>query len=232
MTPVFPTIPTAVITQGFNNLNPKYYGGDGRHKGVDFGVSANSPVYACMAGVVETSVALPTGYGRHIRIRHEDGSLSIYGHLNKLMVSMGDKVEAGQPIGLSGGDPKDAINCDGNSTGAHLHWEIRPAGATSDQQAVDPMAYCANLMPPGTPGVCISAPGLNIRSSPSTNGALLYSIHKGDKVTIMGRTNDWYQLRSLRPEWCYAPLIKVGDIFELSFEKKVALLWDAHPELH
>jgi murein DD-endopeptidase MepM/ murein hydrolase activator NlpD len=231
--PSFPTVPTALISQDFDNHRPDLYKTpSGRHKGIDFGIPVGSNIYSCLPGVVEKVVTSNTGYGRHIIIRHQDGSCAIYAHLSKTLVNVNDVVTDGQLIGKSGGDPKDAINGDGNSTGAHLHWEIRPAGATSDQQAVDPMVYCINLMPPGTPGVCVSEPGLNIRSSPSTNGAILYSIHNGDKVTIMGKTNDWYQLRSLRPEWCYAPLIKVGEIFELSFEKKVALLWDAHPELH
>jgi hypothetical protein len=65
----------------------------------------------------------------------------------------------------------------------------------------------------------------------STEAPILYSVHLGDEVSIMGRTGDWLRLRTLRPEWCYAPLVNMVQK-ENTIEEMVALLWEAHPELH
>lgn len=99
------------------------------HLGIDFswGGCENTPVSAIATGVVQTAVSdisgNPTaGYGKHVVIAHdinEDGKFeyySLYGHLNRVDVEVGDKVSAGEQIGLLGST--------GNSTGAHLHFEI------------------------------------------------------------------------------------------------------------
>ena len=115
------------ITQGFG-ANPqiyKKYGMKG-HDGIDYRVRfADSPlgrryVSAAADGVVEVVRWDIKGYGVHVRVRHSDGSMTIYGHLTKPYVSKGDQVKAAQIIGLSGNT--------GDSTAPHLHFEYRPAG--------------------------------------------------------------------------------------------------------
>ncbi|URN12167.1 M23 family metallopeptidase [Streptomyces radiopugnans] len=70
-------------------------------------------------------------YGNQVVIRHSDGRYSQYGHLSSLSVSAGQTVNTGQQIG--------AVGSTGNSTGPHLHFEIRTApGYGSD---IDPLAY-------------------------------------------------------------------------------------------
>ena len=246
--PHFPTILNAVVTQAFNNYNPSMYAGDGRHKGIDYGVMTGNPVYACMAGTVQVATNQQTGYGRHVRILHADFSLSIYGHLSALKVRSGDAVTEGQIIGLSGGDPRDGIDGDGLSTGPHLHWEIRPAGThSSDQGAVDPEKWCLQYVP-GTYQIleCTASGGLNVRTQPNTSAPVLRTLKKRERVAIAEIKDNWARLLALRPEWCsLSYLAPTGETItipepdapqppkpELSDAEKLDRLWQAHPELH
>lgn len=88
----------------------------GHHTGVDFKVPAGTPVVASSTGLV---VASGSGgsYGNQVVIKHADGKYSQYAHLSRADVRKGEKVDRGQVIGLSGNT--------GNSTGPHLHFEVR-----------------------------------------------------------------------------------------------------------
>ncbi|KUF13655.1 transglycosylase family protein [Streptomyces silvensis] len=102
----------------------------GYHTGVDFPVPTGTSVKAVVAGTVVSS-GWGGSYGYEVVIRHTDGKYSQYGHLSALTVKAGQKVGAGQRIGRSGST--------GNSSGPHLHFEIRTGpGFGSD---VDPLAY-------------------------------------------------------------------------------------------
>ena len=107
------------ITQHFGeNPNNKYLGyGSLGHNGLDIGVPVGSNVLAFADGEVAW-VGKDAGYGNYVRIWHP-GILvnSFYAHLSEQLVAVGGKVEGGQVIGLSGNT--------GNSTGPHLHFEIR-----------------------------------------------------------------------------------------------------------
>lgn len=97
------------------------------HMGIDIANSKGSPIYAAKDGIV-TRTEWYFGYGKCIDIKHNDGSWTRYGHLDKFLVNIGDKVNQGDEIGLMG--------TTGNSTGYHLHFEIRygiwPCGRTVD----------------------------------------------------------------------------------------------------
>ncbi|MFV2121206.1 M23 family metallopeptidase, partial [Streptomyces sp. Act-28] len=102
----------------------------GYHTGVDFAASSGSTVKAVGPGTV-VSAGWSGAYGNEVVIKHEDGNYSQYAHLSSLSVSAGQTVTGGQQIGLSGST--------GNSSGPHLHFEIRTGpGYGSD---VDPLAY-------------------------------------------------------------------------------------------
>jgi murein DD-endopeptidase MepM/ murein hydrolase activator NlpD len=250
--PTFPTIRTAYITQVFNNYAPGSYGGDGRHKGIDYGISVGSPIYSCLPGVVELAQKQQTGYGRHVRVRHTDGSLGIYGHLNEIMVEVGAKLTDGQQIGKSGGDPRDNVDGDGFSTGAHLHWEIRPKGVNTDQGAVDPFLYCLKYLPMKYETAEVTAPvGLNVRTEPSASAPAMYTLKKREVVRVVEQSNGWARLQSLRPEWCSMTYLLLSGIIvnpdivvipdpddpkpkpvvEFTDKEKLDRLWKAHPEL-
>lgn len=103
------------------------------HNGIDIAAPIGTPIYAVMGGTVIDS-GPASGYGNWIRIQHDDGSISVYGHMpaNMLYVGVGDRVEAGQNIAGMGSE--------GQSTGSHLHFEIWPDGAN----AVDPVPWLAD----------------------------------------------------------------------------------------
>ncbi|WP_433548913.1 transglycosylase family protein [Streptomyces sp. CA-294286] len=102
----------------------------GYHTGVDFPVPTGTSVKAVAPGNV-VSAGYAGSYGYQVVIRHTDGRYSQYAHLSALTVREGQKVDSGQRIGRSGST--------GNSTGPHLHFEVRTGpGFGSD---IDPVAY-------------------------------------------------------------------------------------------
>lgn len=102
----------------------------GYHTGVDFIAPMGTGVKAVGAGTV-VSAGWSGAYGNEVVIRHADGKYSQYAHLSQLSVSSGQSVTAGQSIGLSGST--------GNSTGPHLHFEIRTSPSYGSD--MDPIAY-------------------------------------------------------------------------------------------
>ncbi|MFB7466500.1 peptidoglycan DD-metalloendopeptidase family protein [Streptomyces sp. NPDC056224] len=102
----------------------------GYHTGVDFIASSGTTVKAVGPGTVVSS-GWAGAYGNEVIIKHTDGTYSQYGHLSVLSVSAGQSVTGGQSIGLSGST--------GNSTGPHLHFEIRTGPSYGSD--IDPLAY-------------------------------------------------------------------------------------------
>ena len=96
------------------------------HSGIDIPVSYGSPIYSVADGTV---LASGNGYGTHVKIDHGGGVVTLYGHLKKKTVTTGQKVTAGQQIG-------EGDNTGQNTTGSHLHFEVRVNG-----KAVDPTPY-------------------------------------------------------------------------------------------
>ena len=96
------------------------------HNGVDIANTPGTPIRAVAAGTVIDS-GPAQGFGNWIRIRHEDGSISVYGHMQTLNVAVGEVVQPGQLIAGMGSE--------GFSTGSHLHFEIWPDGASPSDPA-------------------------------------------------------------------------------------------------
>ncbi|MBD3880261.1 LysM peptidoglycan-binding domain-containing protein [Phormidium tenue FACHB-886] len=99
------------------------------HQGIDIAADVGTPIYAAADGVVEFSDWNSGGYGNLVEVRHADGSLTRYAHLNRSLVQAGQRVRQGEQIAEMGST--------GYSTGPHLHFEVHPAG----QGAVNPIAY-------------------------------------------------------------------------------------------
>lgn len=123
-TPFASPVPKATpITSPFgprdNSQNP---GISSNHKGIDFGTPSGTALTSITDGVISLMGNEAKGYGRWVEVKHEDGTASRYAHLSQVNVSKGQKVVPGQVIGRSGG--KKGQPGAGNSTGAHLHFEI------------------------------------------------------------------------------------------------------------
>ncbi len=97
------------------------------HHGVDIGLRTGEPIHAAFSGTVRVAGRMG-GYGNCIVVRHANGLETLYGHLSKINVKPLQEVAAGEIIGLGGNT--------GNSTGPHLHFEIRVNGS-----AVNPLNY-------------------------------------------------------------------------------------------
>lgn len=97
------------------------------HTGLDFAASYGAPVLSVTSGVV-TSVGYEGSYGNQVVVTSEDGEEFWYCHLSGYAVSVGDTVRAGDTLGYVGST--------GNSTGSHLHLEVRPGAG----DPVDPYA--------------------------------------------------------------------------------------------
>ena len=100
---------------------------DHTHKGIDIAATRGTPILATASGTV-TFAGWSGGYGYLVKIDHGNGVETYYGHCSKLYVSAGDTVEAGEQIA--------AVGSTGNSTGNHLHFEIRLNG-----KQVNPQTY-------------------------------------------------------------------------------------------
>ncbi len=97
------------------------------HYGTDFAGPVGTPIYATADGVI-THAGWSSGYGRLVKIQHEFGIETRYGHLNAIRVQEGQRVSRGDRIGDMGNS--------GRSTGPHLHYEVRVGG-----EAINPMIY-------------------------------------------------------------------------------------------
>jgi murein DD-endopeptidase MepM/ murein hydrolase activator NlpD len=102
------------------------------NNGVDLNGGCGVPVVSAAQGVViQVNITKSTkrlangGYGTNVRILHKNGSITLYAHLSKTFVEVNQAVNAGDLVGLTGGQP--GTPGAGRSTGCHLHWEVRGA---------------------------------------------------------------------------------------------------------
>ena len=103
------------------------------HYGMDFTATRGTPIYATGNGIVKRADNRSSGYGKHIRIDHGFGYVSLYAHLSKYKVRRGQKVKRGDIIGYVGNS--------GRSVGPHLHYEI-----LKDNKKINPLNfYYGNL---------------------------------------------------------------------------------------
>jgi murein DD-endopeptidase MepM/ murein hydrolase activator NlpD len=106
---------TGRVTSGFGSR----WGA--RHQGLDIAAPIGTPIRVPFGGTVIDSGAA-SGFGLWVRVRHDDGTVTTYGHVNRSFVRTGEQVEAGQKIAEVGNR--------GRSTGPHLHMEVTTPGGT------------------------------------------------------------------------------------------------------
>lgn len=133
---VWPTLTTSYITSQYGSRLHPIQGIIKNHAGIDIGGSTGNPVYAAADGVIIYSQYNTGGYGNLVMIDHGTNSegvkiVTLYGHGNKLLRNVGESVKQGELIMEMGST--------GNSTGPHVHFEVRENGI-----AVDPKKYLSS----------------------------------------------------------------------------------------
>jgi murein DD-endopeptidase MepM/ murein hydrolase activator NlpD len=130
--PMFVMPTKGVFTSGFG------YRWGVLHGGIDIANSIGTPIVAAADGVV-IDVGPTAGYGAWVKLRHADGTVTLYGHVNTWTVSVGQRVWAGDQIATIGNR--------GNSTGPHCHFEVLVNGT----DRIDPVGWLAKRgLSPGT----------------------------------------------------------------------------------
>lgn len=122
------------ITQKFGEVIPGVTYKNEPHTGIDYACPFGTNILATEEGYIFFSGWNPSGYGNMVMIRHADGNASLYAHLSTIRVHVGQSVRQGEKIGESGST--------GNSTGAHLHFEMRDAYGNP----FDPMTILQNVV--------------------------------------------------------------------------------------
>ena len=182
---------------------PSTYGGRG-HMGVDYGCPTGTPIMAVADGVVDVSENRAGGYGEYVILWHEELKFySLYGHFSVRKVKVGDVVKQKDIIGLSGNT--------GNSTGPHLHYEIRTAikRGTLDPvpgmnlAQVDPVSFTFGMLrggppepPPPNGTIIVKTNASNVRSGPGTNNAVIGTAAAGTEGKAIARNAEstWVQV--------------------------------------
>ena len=118
----FPLLNKAFISSDFGVRRYRW------HYGIDLRLDIGDSVKTIFDGIVRISKYNKGGYGYYVLVRHENGLETLYGHLSKPIVAVGDSVMAGNVVGLGGNT--------GKSTGPHLHFEVRYKGNPIDPKRI------------------------------------------------------------------------------------------------
>ena len=193
------------------------------HRGVDFGWNSknggkNQPIYACESGKVIYKQVQTSG-GKVIQIKHDNGYVTEYAHLDTWIVKKGDKVKRGQKIGTMG--------CSGKASGNHLHLGVYkgkkinyndPSGwvdpikvllRTEDQKlsAGAKKNYAIKNAPYVTKTV-VSKDGLNVRNKASVLGKKVGFLKPKEKVKVFETSGTWSRLDYVADEWVSSKYLK------------------------
>ena len=118
------------LTSSFGTRSDPFNGRRARHNGIDIPGPIGTPIYATADGTVGRAQRLG-GYGNYVEIEHGNAMQTRYGHLSAIAVSSGQRIRRGDILGYMGST--------GRSTGSHLHYEVRIAGAP-----VNPIPFIAD----------------------------------------------------------------------------------------
>ena len=105
------------------------------HAGLDFAATQGTPIYATADGVVKEASYDAGGYGNHVVLNHGFSYETLYGHMVRIKVHVGQQIKRGEVIGWVGST--------GKSTGPHCHYEVHKGG-----QPVDPVYFFYNYLTP------------------------------------------------------------------------------------
>lgn len=123
------------IASGFGTRIDPIYKTPRFHAGLDFTAPQGTPIYATANGVAKTAGNTGNGYGNHVVLEHGYGYETLYGHMVRVKVRVGEKVHRGDVIGYVGST--------GKSTGPHCHYEVHKNGVK-----IDPVYFFYNDLTP------------------------------------------------------------------------------------
>ncbi len=123
------------VASGFGYRIDPIYKTPRFHAGLDFTAPQGTPIYATANGVIRTAGNKGNGYGNYVEINHGYGYRTLYAHMYKVKVKVGDRVNRGEVIGYVGNT--------GKSTGPHCHYEVHKNG-----QRIDPVYFFYNDLTP------------------------------------------------------------------------------------
>ena len=170
------------------------YTDESPHRGIDYLTPEGTPILASADGYVSMTAELQAGYGHYIVLTHSDGYQTLYAHLSDIKVRIGQHVLKGQVIALSGNT--------GNSTGPHLHFEVRRNNLQIDPKTVLQSVFDANpdiytpdpVKPQFKPieeGVCIVlADVVNVRCHCDMT-RVVTTKKKGDLLSVGAKVTTW-----------------------------------------
>lgn len=175
-----------VITQPFGNKSDRYV--SGYHTGVDIGCIQGSPIYAAHDGTV-IFAGFNGAYGNEVQVRYDDALVTSYHHMSRVAAYKGDRISAGKVIGY--------IGSTGQSTGPHLHFEVRING-----KAVDPMPYLSG--------------GASVPGAINANNPLVPDVVETPAKAFIGvaawltETKNWYRIALLMSGFIIGLIAVVG----------------------
>ena len=141
------------VTSPFGIRRDPFLGTPALHPGIDFGMPYGTAIHPTGTGIV-TKAGWHGGYGRMVEIDHGNGVITRYGHMSKILVKVGDHVDRGSEIGLSGNS--------GRSTGPHLHYEVRQDGRpVNPEPFIEAGRTVARLLAADTSTLAANHPGSN-----------------------------------------------------------------------
>ena len=182
------------ITLDYGEKWPPLYTDESPHRGIDYGCPMNTEILASADGTVKLVGNLTVGYGKYIKLSHAGGYETLYAHLNRIDAEIGQTVKKGQVIGLSGSS--------GNSTGPHLHFEVRKQNVQIDPKTVlrseidsYPSTYTPNAekreFDTVASGICIVVcDAANVRCHCDMNRVIGVR-YKGDEISIGSEVTWW-----------------------------------------
>ena len=123
-------LPEARLTMGWGEYRHPMTARPFHHRGLDLATTVGTPIHAAAGGVVTTALVDwgDAATGRYVVIAHSNGVSTYYGHVDDVLVTVGERVDSGQPIATVGST--------GLSTGPHLHFEVRVKGEAVDPRSV------------------------------------------------------------------------------------------------
>lgn len=193
------------------------------HKGVDFGWNSkhggkNQPIYAVESGKVIYKKTQTSG-GKVIHIKHDNGYVSEYAHMDTWLVNKGDKVKRGQQIGTMG--------CTGKVTGNHLHFGLYKGSKidyNDDTKWVNPLTYLVKTddqtvgattaskytirSAKYTKKTVIAQPTLNVRKGPGILYKKVGSLKYKETVKVYETSGSWSRLDFVADEWVSTKYLK------------------------